>query len=111
MERRFARRLLPWQPRGFVTFSQHAIELFGQFHGCGDVGRKGTEGLREALLGGRGIVDEAEQEAKTDASTFFLLILKNGTREAVTDYWLDGGYVEFVSDDSVRATFRVMHST
>src|SRR5216683_447861 len=48
-------------------------------------------------------VDASPEAAKTDASTFFLLILKNGTRQAVTDYWLDDGYVEFVSDDSVRS--------
>jgi hypothetical protein len=46
-------------------------------------------------------VDASPEAAKTDASTFFLLILKNGTRQAVTDYWLDDGYVEFASDDSV----------
>jgi len=48
-------------------------------------------------------VDASPEAAKTDASTFFLLILKNGTRQAVTDYWLDDGYVEFVSDDSARS--------
>jgi hypothetical protein len=48
-------------------------------------------------------VDASPEAAKTDANTFFLLILKKGTRQAVTDYWLDDGYVEFVSDDSARS--------
>ena len=48
-------------------------------------------------------VDASPEAAKIDASTFFLLILKNGARQAVTDYWLDDGYVEFVSDDSARS--------
>lgn len=38
------------------------MELFGQFHGSGNVRRTGAEGLREALLGWRWIVDEVEQE-------------------------------------------------
>jgi len=52
-------------------------------------------------------VDASPEAAKTDANRFFLLILKNGARQAVTDYWLNDGYVEFVSDTTARgATFR-----
>src|SRR5260370_42636119 len=32
----------------------------------------------------------------------FLLALNNGTSRAVTDYWLAGGYLEYVSPDGTR---------
>jgi hypothetical protein len=34
---------------------------------------------------------------------FFLLVLKNGSSNAVTDYWLADGYLEYVSLDSTRS--------
>jgi hypothetical protein len=34
---------------------------------------------------------------------FFVLILKNGTKHAVADYWLVDGYIEYVSRDSTRS--------
>jgi hypothetical protein len=34
---------------------------------------------------------------------FFLLVLKNGSNHAVTDYWLADGYLEYVSLDSARS--------
>ena len=34
---------------------------------------------------------------------FFLLVLKNGTSHAVTDYWLADGYLEYLSLDSTRS--------
>jgi hypothetical protein len=37
------------------------------------------------------------------ARGLFVLILKNGTTWAVKDYWLDQGYIEFVSDDNTRS--------
>ena len=62
MERGFASGLPPWQPRRPIAFPHHAIELFGQVHGSGNIEGKSAEGLCEALLRGRWIVDEAEQE-------------------------------------------------
>lgn len=34
---------------------------------------------------------------------FFLLILKNGTEQIVTDYWITDGYLEYVSHDGSRS--------
>jgi hypothetical protein len=34
---------------------------------------------------------------------FFLLILKNGTEQVVTDYWVADGYIEYVSRDGSRS--------
>lgn len=34
---------------------------------------------------------------------FFLLILKNGAEQVVTDYWLDDGYIEYISRDGSRS--------
>jgi hypothetical protein len=34
---------------------------------------------------------------------FFLLVLKNGIKHSVTDYWLADGYLEYVSLDSTRS--------
>lgn len=34
---------------------------------------------------------------------FFLLILKNGTEQIVTDYWVADGYIEYVSRDGSRS--------
>ena len=62
VEGRLAGRLLPWQPCGCIAFPHHATELSGQFHGCGDIGRKSAEVLCEASLGGGWTVDEVEQE-------------------------------------------------
>ena len=51
-----------------------------------------------------GTVDAASEAAElADAKGLFLLILKNGTSRLVKDYWLDDGYVEFVTDDSARS--------
>jgi hypothetical protein len=33
----------------------------------------------------------------------FLLVLKNGTSHAVTDYWVADGYLEYVSTDGTRS--------
>jgi len=62
MERRFTRCFPPGQPGRSIAFPQHAKELFGEVHGKGKVGRAGTEGLRQALLGRRWILDEVKQQ-------------------------------------------------
>jgi hypothetical protein len=46
-------------------------------------------------------VDEAADEAA--GTGFFLLVLKNGTSHAATDYWLADGYLEYVSLDRTRS--------
>jgi hypothetical protein len=33
----------------------------------------------------------------------FLLVLNNGTRHAVTDYWVADGYLEYISPDGTRS--------
>lgn len=33
----------------------------------------------------------------------FLLVLKNGTTHAVSDYWLSDGYLEYIRSDGVRS--------
>lgn len=38
---------------------------------------------------------------------FFLFILKNGTEQVVTDYWVADGYIEYVSSDGSRSHFPV----
>lgn len=38
---------------------------------------------------------------------FFLLILKNGTEQVVTDYWVADGYIEYVSRDGSRSHFPI----
>lgn len=35
----------------------------------------------------------------------FLLVLKNGTTHAVSDYWLSDGYLEYLRSDGVRSHF------
>jgi hypothetical protein len=44
----------------------------------------------------------AEAAGEVAGKGFFLLVLKNGTSHAVTDYWLADGYLEYVSLDSTR---------
>jgi hypothetical protein len=34
---------------------------------------------------------------------FFLLILKNGATHVVTDYWVEDGYIEYISRDGTRS--------
>ena len=52
---------------------------------------------------------EATVDARGEAADevvgkgFFLLVLKNGTSHAVTDYWLADGYLEYLSLDSTRS--------
>lgn len=49
-------------------------------------------------------VDAATEAAgKPVAKRFFLLILTNGTRHRVADYWLADGYIEYVSLDGTRS--------
>jgi hypothetical protein len=47
----------------------------------------------------------ADDYSPTEAAgkRFFLLVLKNGSNHAVTDYWLADGYLEYVSLDSARS--------
>ena len=47
----------------------------------------------------------ADDYSPTDAvgKGFFLLVLKNGSKHSVTDYWLADGYLEYVSLDSTRS--------
>ena len=55
------------------------------------------------------INDGAKVDAATEAADeaagkrFFLLVLKNGTRHAATNYWLADGYLEYVSLDRTRS--------
>ncbi len=52
-----------------------------------------------------GATVDAAAEAADEAvgKGFFLLVLKNGTDHAATDYWLADGYLEYVSLDRTRS--------
>jgi hypothetical protein len=53
--------------------------------------------------GGAKVDAAAEAVDEVMGKRFFLLVLKNGTSHAVTDYWLVGGYLEYVSLDRTRS--------
>ena len=46
---------------------------------------------------------EAEVADEAVGKGFFVLVLKNGTSHAATDYWLADGYLEYVSPDRTRS--------
>jgi len=49
-------------------------------------------------------VDAAGEAAReAEEKGFFLLVLKNGTSHAATDYWVRDGYLEYVSLDRTRS--------
>ncbi len=64
-----------------------------------------TSPAGENSLTDAGATVDAAAEAADEAvgKGFFLLVLKNGTSHAVTDYWLADGYLEYVSLDRTRS--------
>ncbi len=48
-------------------------------------------------------VDAAAEADDEAVGKGFLLVLKNGTSAAATDYWLADGYLEYVSLDRTRS--------
>ena len=53
--------------------------------------------------GGAKVDAAAEVADEAMGKGFFLLVLKNGTSHAATDYWLADGYLEYVSLDRTRS--------
>jgi len=53
--------------------------------------------------GGAKVKPAAEAADEAVGEGFFLLVLKNGTSHAATDYWLADGYLEYVSLDRARS--------
>ncbi len=53
--------------------------------------------------GGAKVDAAAEADDEAVGKGFFLLVLKNGTSAAATDYWLADGYLEYVSLDRTRS--------
>lgn len=45
---------------------------------------------------------DAATEDRTLSNGVFLLVLNNGTRHAVIDYWVADGYLEYISPDGIR---------
>jgi hypothetical protein len=60
----------------------------------------------ETAEGNSSVCPGATPGAATDEQTLgkgvFLLVLKNGTSHAVTDYWVADGYLEYISADGTR---------
>jgi hypothetical protein len=52
---------------------------------------------------GRAKVDAVAEAADEAVGKGFLLVLRNGTHHAATDYWLADGYLEYVSLDRTRS--------
>jgi hypothetical protein len=46
---------------------------------------------------------DAATEDRTLSKGIFLLVLNNGTRNAVVDYWVADGYLEYISPDGTRS--------
>ena len=46
---------------------------------------------------------DAATEDRTLSKGLFLLVLNNGTRHAVIDYWVAEGYLEYISPDGTRS--------
>ncbi|MGA8621553.1 MAG: hypothetical protein WB660_23885 [Candidatus Sulfotelmatobacter sp.] len=46
---------------------------------------------------------DAATEDRTLSQGVFLLVFNNGTRHAVTDYWVADGYLEYISPDGTRS--------
>jgi hypothetical protein len=46
---------------------------------------------------------DAATEDRTLSKGVFLLVLNNGTRHAVIDYWVADGYLEYISPDGTRS--------
>jgi hypothetical protein len=53
--------------------------------------------------GGAKVKPAAEAADEAVGEGFFLLVLKNGTSHAATDYWLADGYLEYISRDRTRS--------
>jgi hypothetical protein len=53
--------------------------------------------------GGAKVKPAAEAADEAVGEGFFLLVLKNGTSHAATDYWLADGYLEYISLDRTRS--------
>jgi hypothetical protein len=53
--------------------------------------------------GGAKVDGAAEAADEVVGKALFLLVLKNGTSHAATDYWLADGYLEYVSLDGTRS--------
>jgi hypothetical protein len=45
----------------------------------------------------------AASDDRTLSKGVFLLVLNNGTRHAVIDYWVADGYLEYISPDGTRS--------
>ncbi len=61
----------------------------------------------ENAVEGNSAISSAAPGVSTEAQKLgegvFLLVLKNGTSHAVTDYWVSDGYLEYMSPDGTRS--------
>jgi hypothetical protein len=68
-----------------------------------DADTSAPAGENSATNGGAKVDAATEAADEAAGKDSFLLVLKNGTSHAATDYWLADGYLEYVSLDRTRS--------